>query len=78
MIKIEAYKCSHCRFWSEDEIEVERHEKECDWNPANKNCWLCKHYQMTNEHKRIDEKCWIGVSSLICGRINNCQSWEER
>lgn len=79
------YECEYCGLFRDDWFEMERHEKNCSFNPINKRCQSCKHA----EYEYSDGVDASGINCLI-GKISGggmfsstpykwCKgkSWEE-
>lgn len=70
------FKCDFCYSFSLDRMAINNHEKNCDYNPANKQCGSCR-----NRFIRIDEN---GVCQYCCNkgwevkRTNKpCKDWNK-
>jgi len=75
----QVWKCDFCRDLSVNSEIMEKHEKECRWNPKNKKCQTCK-FQKTGWEFHT-ECVNPGVTSLDYFDIGDdnlqCNKWER-
>ena len=65
------WKCDFCgdTFSIENVAEAEKHEKECDWNPANQTCMTCLH--------RFEDGAPISGTHDACHKGHSCEDRSE-
>jgi hypothetical protein len=50
MKQVTAFKCDFCDFVREKAKNTHKHEKRCHYNPANKSCATCKHFEVVDSY----------------------------
>lgn len=67
----QVWECEYCGRRSDGRIEMEMHEKDCDWNPANKRCMSC---QLQKNESRACEKHGYSHRQQF-GERGHCADW---
>ncbi len=79
MKEIISYQCEHCGLQGDNKEWMEKHEKTCSYNEANRNCMTCSHYW--NEEEQLDDgeyvRCWEIRDEDIIGDNPPCNDWVE-
>lgn len=74
----QVWKCDFClQTGTQEEIEV--HEKDCSFNPANKTCWTCRfRYEEGAPISGFWNECELGKKCYsFDDEETPCDSWEQ-
>ena len=70
------WKCDFCSSTHEMKVKIAEHEKECVFNPINKNCYSCEHHGDEGYYGDSCPVCAIKLSVIKGQDEGNCDGWE--
>lgn len=71
----QVWQCDFCSFTSKEKVIVFQHEQDCDCNPVNKSCIVCKNY---NSSAILLNRCKLNKSTSFAVKFKNCDGWEYK
>lgn len=74
----QVYKCDFCSSTSEIKEVMTDHEISCAFNPNQKNCNTCKHYDCEMYGGILSSNfCILGLDDNLYEDIGNCPKYEK-